>query len=121
MVRGARRCLTAQLIITVLTASGLWLVDGVQFFQASAYGGLLGILNTIILARRVSRGRSAGSFMLHARLGLFERLAVTVVFLALAFLKLDLLPIPLILTMALTYFGFFFTGDSSQADRVNGP
>ena len=111
MVRGARRCLLAQLIITVIAAGGLWLVYGAQYFQASAYGGLLGILNTIILARRVNRGQSVSGLVLHARLGLYERLAVTVVFLALAFLKLDLLPIPLILTMVLTHFGYFFVDD----------
>ncbi|MBT5031101.1 MAG: ATP synthase subunit I [Proteobacteria bacterium] len=119
IVRGAQRCLVAQLIITIMTAVGLLLVYGAQFFQASVYGGLLGMLNTLILARRVNRGKSASGLMRHAQLGLFERWAVVIVFLALAFLKLNLLPFPLILTMALTYLGYFFTDDSQQVSRRN--
>jgi hypothetical protein len=109
MVQGAQRCLLAQLIITSITAGGLWFVYGVDFFQASVYGGLLGMLNTFVLARRVNRGKTAEDLLFNARLGQFERLAVTIVFLVLAFLRLDLLPLPLILTMSLTYLGYFFT------------
>jgi hypothetical protein len=109
MVEGAQRCLVAQLIITSIAAGGLWLVYGVEFLQASIYGGLLGMLNTFILARRVNRGIAAEDLLFHARLGQFERLAVTIVFLVLAFLRLDLLPLPLILTLSLTYLGYFFT------------
>jgi F0F1-type ATP synthase assembly protein I len=109
MVQGAQRCLLAQLVITSIAAGALWLVYGGEFFQASVYGGLLGMLNTFILARRVNRGTNAEDLLFHARLGQFERLAVTIVFLVLAFLRLDLLPLPLIVTMALTYLGYFFT------------
>ena len=109
MVQGARRCLLAQLITISIAAGGLWLVCGVPSFQASVYGGLLGMLNTFILARRVNRGNAAEDLLFHARLGQFERLVVTIVFLVLAFLSLDLLPLPLILTMSLTYLGYFFT------------
>ena len=50
---------------------------GFEFLQASIYGGLLGMLNTFILARRVNRGIAAEDLLFHARLGQFERLAVT--------------------------------------------
>jgi ATP synthase protein I len=107
--RDVRRVAMAQALLTLLVAGGFGLFRGGHEALAALYGGLVTILITVWLARRVRRAgdaRSAGEGLAVIYSGAMVRYALVVLLIGAALLLLKLPPVPLLIAFAVTQFGF---------------
>jgi len=108
LANAARSVLLYQAVITVLVAAAFLLESGVYSGVAALYGGLTGILLTLLRKRGISgiEGLSPGKSMLRLYLGAAQRFlwVLTLFAVALVFLKLD--PLVCILGFGLSQLGY---------------
>ena len=115
-----RRVMTAQaLIILVLAGSGM-LLGGREAAQAAVFGGLITVLNTILLSRRIELLGSSPTGDVKRGLIIFlagavQRFVVTLGLLAIGLGPLALQPLPLLVAFAAAYIGYTFSGRTAQA------
>lgn len=107
----ARRLIGAQAILVAIVAIAFGLMGGVDQAAAAGYGGLITIMNSLLMSRRVRQAtkRLALSPMTDVAsmmLGLLERLVFTLVALYVAFAWLGFDPVPLLVGLAVTYLGY---------------
>ncbi len=104
-----RNVLIAQLILISIVA-GLFLMKGSEQAVAALYGGAIAFVNSLLIARRISRANrvldkdpKADVFSLY--IGAVERFVVTLVAMAIGmgWLKLD--PMALLVGFGAAYFG----------------
>jgi F0F1-type ATP synthase assembly protein I len=107
--RDTRRVLLTQALLTLLIAVGFGLVHGLPGSLAALYGGLITIIITAWLARRVRQAGQTvtpGAGLVVIYTGTIVRYATVVVLVGvgIGLLKLDALP--LLCAFAVTQFGF---------------
>jgi ATP synthase protein I len=109
LARGARRVLTAQAVATLAFAVGFGVASGWPAAAAASYGGAITITVTAWLAWRLRRVRAqatpgTGAAVIYSS-ALLRYLAL-IALIAMGFALLKLMPLPLLLTFAVTQFGF---------------
>lgn len=109
LIRGARQVLIAQALLTLLLAAGFGVVGGWPGFLAAVYGGMVTTLITGWLAWRLRRAGqvhdpAGGMAVIYS--SWFLRYATVVVLLGAGLGYLRLLPLPLLVTFAVTQLGF---------------
>jgi ATP synthase protein I len=107
----ARRVLASQAAITTLAAIAFTLMGGLQVGAAALYGGLVALVSTWLLKRRVSRvteaaGISHGKSMMLIYVGVAQRFLLVLVLLALALSVLKLNPLACIVGFGLSQLGY---------------
>ena len=108
----AHRVLISQVVITVLAAMGSALMAGALSGISALYGGMVAVLLTWLLKRRVgaiANTAEPNSNMLSLYIGVVQRflLALAMFALALGVLKLD--PLPCVISFGLCQFGYVFS------------
>ena len=109
LIRGARQVLIAQVLLTLLLAAGFGAVSGWAGLLAALYGGMVTTLITGWLAwrlRRVGQVHDPAGGMAVIYSSWFLRYATVVVLLGAGLGYLKLLPLPLLVTFAITQLGF---------------
>lgn len=109
LIRGARHVLIAQMLLTLSSVAGFGVVHGWPGLLAALYGGMVTILITGWLAWRLRRAGqahdpAAGMAVIYSIW--FLRYATVVVLLGAGLGYLRLLPLPLLVTFAVTQLGF---------------
>ena len=109
LIRGARQVLIAQVLLTLLLAAGFAVVSGWLGLLAALYGGMVTTLITGWLAWRLRRAGqvhdpAGGMAVIYS--SWFLRYATVVVLLGAGLGYLKLLPLPLLVTFAITQLGF---------------
>ena len=109
LIRGARQVLIAQVLLTLLLAAGFAVVIGWLGMLAALYGGMVTTLITGWLAWRLRRAgqihdSAAGMAVIYS--SWFLRYATVVVLLGVGLGYLKLLPLPVLVTFAITQLGF---------------
>ena len=109
LIRGARQVLIAQVLLTLLLAVGFGVVSGWAGLLAALYGGMVTTLITGWLAWRLRRAGqvhdpAGGMAVIYS--SWFLRYATVVVLLGAGLGYLKLLPLPLLVTFAITQLGF---------------
>ena len=109
LIRGARQVLIAQVLLTLLLAAGFAVVSGWLGLLAALYGGMVTTLITGWLAWRLRRAgqihdSTAGMAVIYS--SWFLRYATVVVLLGVGLGYLKLLPLPVLVTFAITQLGF---------------
>lgn len=109
LIRGARQVLIAQVLLTLLLAAGFGVVSGWAGLLAALYGGMVTTLITGWLAWRLRRAGqvhdpAGGMAVIYS--SWFLRYATVVVLLGAGLGYLKLLPLPLLVTFAITQLGF---------------
>ena len=110
--RDARRTMLAQGLLALAAAAVFLLAAGGREALAAVYGGLISIIITLWLARRVRRAseaRSTGAGMMVIASATFLHCAVAVLLLALGLWVLKWPALPLLSGFAVTQFGFLAT------------
>ena len=109
LIRGARQVLIAQVLLTLVLAAGFGVVSGWAGLLAALYGGMVTTLITGWLAwrlRRVGQVHDPAGGMAVIYSSWFLRYATVVVLLGAGLGYLKLLPLPLLVTFAITQLGF---------------
>ena len=109
LIRGARQVLIAQVLLTLVLAAGFGVVSGWAGLLAALYGGMVTTLITGWLAWRLRRAGqvhdpAGGMAVIYS--SWFLRYATVVVLLGAGLGYLKLLPLPLLVTFAITQLGF---------------
>lgn len=109
LIRGARQVLIAQVLLALLMAAGFGVVSGWAGLLAALYGGMVTTLITGWLAWRLRRAGqvhdpAGGMAVIYS--SWFLRYATVVVLLGAGLGYLKLLPLPLLVTFAITQLGF---------------
>lgn len=109
LIRGARRVLIAQVLLTVLIVIGFGWARDWEHSLAAAYGGMVTLLVTAWLAWRLRRAGqindpAAGMGAIYS--SWFLRYAAVVVLLGMGLGYLKLLALPLLTAFAVTQVGF---------------
>jgi ATP synthase protein I len=107
--RDTRRVLQAQALLTLLIAAGFGFARGLPEALAALYGGVITILISGWLARRVRQAGetatpSAGLVVIYS--GAVLRYAIVVVLVGTGLGLLQLSPLPLLCAFGVTQFGF---------------
>lgn len=107
----AHRVLISQAMITALAVVTFTLTDGLRFGIAALYGGMVAILSTWLLKRRIGGvaqrvDLSSGKSMLLIYLGVAQRFVMVLVLLALALGILKLDPLACIVGFGLSQLGY---------------
>ena len=105
---GIYRCYLVQILLIAAAAAATLFLQGVAVMLAVLYGGEITVLNTWLLARRVTRAVTSEHLVAHSQVGVIERLCVAVTMITLGFVVLDLSPVGLIAGLSVPYFGFLF-------------
>lgn len=130
LAKGIRRVMFTQAVLTLIAAVGFWLLGSGWWSQApstgwsqglspqlintlsAVYGGLIALLGTWWLGRRVQRAsevahESPQGSQLSLYAGAVQRFVGTLVLLGIGLGVLKLAPLPLIAAFGLAQFGFF--------------
>lgn len=108
---GVRNILFSQAVLVAATAAGWFGLRGVGAAQAALYGGVLALLSSLLLARRVQRAGDAsvgnlagGAASLY--LGALQRFVLVVVGFGVGMGVLRLQPLPQIVGFAVAQLGY---------------
>ena len=109
LIRGARRVLVTQVLLTVLIAIGFGVARDWGQALAAVYGGMVTLLVTGWLAWRLRRAgqvntAAAGMGVIYS--SWFLRYATVMVMLGMGLGYLKLQPLPLLMAFAITQLGF---------------
>lgn len=110
----ARRLIGAQAILVAIAAVAFGLMGGVDQAVAAGYGGLITIMNGLLMSRRVRQAAKKLALnpmtdVASMMLGLLERLVFTLLALYVAFAWIEVDPVPLLVGLAVTYLGYPFS------------
>lgn len=102
-----RRLLFVQLLLVLPVALGYLVIKGGDSALAAGYGGIIALVNTLVMAWRVGRIGNAHAFVeLYLGAGLRFALTLLLIGLGMGLLKLD--PLALILGFAAAQLGYLF-------------
>lgn len=114
----ARKVILYQLLIGALVALGLLGVQGIWQAKSALYGGLITVIMTFLLERRVERaGQAAASSARWAMallfIGFIERFLLVLVMFGVGFKMLKLDPLAAIVGFGLTQLGYLLSAHES--------
>ena len=109
--QGVRRVLLSQAVLTLLAGAAFFVSLGSAAALAALYGGVVALISTWLLGRRVQRtpetpaqAHAGGQLALYA--GILPRFIVTLALLGIGIGGLKLFPLPLIAAFAVAQLGF---------------
>jgi ATP synthase protein I len=113
-----RRLLSVQVALILAAGAVFLLLSDVEAARAALFGGLITLLNTVLLSWQIERFGEAAAHRNKAGLaafvgGLFQRMLLTLFLLAVGLGALKLQPLPLLIAFAFTQIGFIATARTS--------
>lgn len=115
-----RRVMTAQALIVLALAVVSMVLAGGEAAQGAVFGGLITMLNTVLLSRRIELLGAVPTGDVKRGLILFlagtvQRFLLSLGLLAVGLGPLGLRPLPLLITFAVAHIGYTFSGRTPQA------